>query len=378
MKNRKFEFIPVNEPLFDGRELEYLTQCVQSGWVSSEGSFVQQFEQELSARTTRRFGISVSSGTAALEVAVAALDLEDGDEVILPTHTIISCVNALVRRNVKPVLVDTDLATWNMDVGKVESAITSQTKAIMVVHTFGLPVDMDPIIELAKKYSLMIIEDAAQAIGLTYKERPCGSFGNISTFSFYPNKHITTGEGGMILCDDPLLAKRSRSYRNLCFQESKRFVHEELGWNYRMSNLHAAVGMAQLETLPEHLQQKRSNGLYYKELLVGTPGLILPPNDKPYSNNYFWVFGILLGKELDVSAVTAMAKLKERGIGTRPFFWPMHEQPVFQRMNLFNNESYPVAELFGRRGFYIPSGLTLTRQQQQRIVETLVELLRIN
>jgi perosamine synthetase len=224
----------------------------------------------------------------------------------------------------------------------------------------------------------MIIEDAAQATGLTYKGRPCGSFGNISTFSFYPNKHITTGEGGMILCDDPLLAKRSRSYRNLCFQESKRFVHEELGWNYRMSNLHAALGMAQLETLPEHLQQKRSNGLYYKELLVGTPGLILPPNDKPYSNNYFWVFGILLGKELDVSAVTAMAKLKERGIGTRPFFWPMHEQPVFQRMNLFNNESYPVAELFGRRGFYIPSGLTLTRQQQQRIVETLVELLRIN
>ena len=378
MKNRKFEFIPVNEPLFDGRELEYLTQCVQSGWVSSEGSFVQQFEQELSARTTRRFGISVSSGTAALEVAVAALGLENGDEVILPTHTIISCVSALVRRNVKPVLVDTDLATWNMDVGKVESAITSRTRAIMVVHTFGLPVDMDPIIELAKKYSLMIIEDAAQATGLTYKGRPCGSFGNISTFSFYPNKHITTGEGGMILCDDPLLAKRSRSYRNLCFQESKRFVHEELGWNYRMSNLHAAVGMAQLETLPEHLQQKRSNGLYYKELLAGTPGLILPPNDKPYSNNYFWVFGILLGKELDVSAVTVMAKLKERGIGTRPFFWPMHEQPVFQRMNLFNNESYPVAELFGRRGFYIPSGLTLTRQQQQRIVETLVELLRIN
>ena len=378
MKNRKFEFIPVNEPLFDGRELEYLTQCIQSGWVSSEGSFVQQFEQELSARTTRRFGISVSSGTAALEVAVAALGLENGDEVILPTHTIISCVSALIRRNVKPVLVDTDLATWNMDVGKVESAITSRTRAIMVVHTFGLPVDMDPIIELAKKYSLMIIEDAAQATGLTYKGRPCGSFGNISTFSFYPNKHITTGEGGMILCDDPLLAKRSRSYRNLCFQESKRFVHEELGWNYRMSNLHAALGMAQLETLPEHLQQKRSNGLYYKELLVGTPGLILPPNDKPYSNNYFWVFGILLGKELDVSAVTAMAKLKERGIGTRPFFWPMHEQPVFQRMNLFNNESYPVAELFGRRGFYIPSGLTLTRQQQQRIVETLVELLRIN
>jgi len=378
LKNRKFEFIPVNEPLFDGRELEYLTQCIQSGWVSSEGSFVQQFEQELSARTTRRFGISVSSGTAALEVAVAALGLENGDEVILPTHTIISCVSALIRRNVKPVLVDTDLATWNMDVGKVESAITSRTRAIMVVHTFGLPVDMDPIIELAKKYSLMIIEDAAQATGLTYKGRPCGSFGNISTFSFYPNKHITTGEGGMILCDDPLLAKRSRSYRNLCFQESKRFVHEELGWNYRMSNLHAALGMAQLETLPEHLQQKRSNGLYYKELLVGTPGLILPPNDKPYSNNYFWVFGILLGKELDVSAVTAMAKLKERGIGTRPFFWPMHEQPVFQRMNLFNNESYPVAELFGRRGFYIPSGLTLTRQQQQRIVETLVELLRIN
>jgi perosamine synthetase len=220
LKNRKFEFIPVNEPLFDGRELEYLTQCIQSGWVSSEGSFVQQFEQELSARTTRRFGISVSSGTAALEVAVAALGLENGDEVILPTHTIISCVSALIRRNVKPVLVDTDLATWNMDVGKVESAITSRTRAIMVVHTFGLPVDMDPIIELAKKYSLMIIEDAAQATGLTYKGRPCGSFGNISTFSFYPNKHITTGEGGMILCDDPLLAKRSRSYRNLCFQES--------------------------------------------------------------------------------------------------------------------------------------------------------------
>jgi len=376
LRSSNARFIPVSEPMLHGRELDYLSQCIKSGWISADGAFVRNLEDEVSAYTGRQFGISVSSGSAALEVAIAALDFKEGDEIIVPTHTIISCVSPLVRRNICPVLVDSDLATWNMNIQQIEEKITSRTKAIMVVHTYGLPIDMDPVRSLATKHELTIVEDAAQSIGLTYKGKPCGSFGDISTLSFYSNKHVTTGEGGMILCDDSALADRSRSFRNLCFQENRRFVHHDLGWNYRMSNLHAAVGLAQLEIISEHLKRKRRIGIYYRKLLSEIPGIILPPEDKPYSDNYFWVFGIILAKQLNMDATTLMAELKEEGIGTRPFFWPMHEQPIFQKMSLFTDESYPVAELMGRRGLYLPSGPTLTKHEQERVAETLAQVVR--
>jgi len=249
-------FIPVNEPLLDGNEKKYLTECIDTGWISSEGPFVQRLEAEFAQRVDRKFGVAVCNGSAALDAAVAALKIQPGDEVILPSFTIISCAASIVRAGATPVVVDSDPNTWNMDVTQIERRITPHTRAIMAVHIFGLPTDMDVVQGLAEKYHLAVIEDAAEVIGLNYNGRPCGSFGDLSTFSFYPNKHLTTGEGGMIVTDDPALAERCRSLRNLCFQAKQRFVHEELGWNLRMSNLQAAVGCAQLERLDYFVAHK--------------------------------------------------------------------------------------------------------------------------
>jgi perosamine synthetase len=265
-----------------------------------------------------------------------------------------------------------------MSVEQIEKRITSRTRAIMAVHIFSLPIDMDPLFELARKHSLYIIEDAAQMIGQSYKERRCGSFGDVSTFSFYPNKHIATGEGGMVLCNDNRLAERARSLRNLCFQPGRRFVHEELGWNFRMSNLQAALGVAQLETLPEHLKIKRKLGEYYRHALTDIPGLELPPDDKPYAENLYWVFGLLLADDVTFDANYAMRQLSDQGVGSRPFFWPMHEQPVFRKMGLFAGEQYPFSEKMGRRGFYIPSGLGTTEKQAERVVSAVRKIMSHN
>jgi perosamine synthetase len=262
-----------------------------------------------------------------------------------------------------------------MDVNQIEEKITPRTKAIMVVHIYGLPVDMDPVFSLAKKYGLQIIEDAAQMHGQTYNGRACGSFGDISTFSFYPNKHITTGEGGMLLTDDDVLADRCRSLRNLCFQSGKRFVHEELGWNYRMTNMQAALGIAQLGHLDEAVAKKRNMGRYYTSLLQDIDCLTLPLPKTPYAENIYWVYGVLLKdtSKLDISGVTQL--LRQKGIDTRPFFWPMHQQPVFKKMKLFNKQTFPVAQMLATRGFYIPSGLSLTEQQQDQVADVLREVL---
>jgi len=376
------ELIPVNEPLLDGNEKKYLNECIDTGWISSEGQFVKQFEEQFASRVGRKYGIAVVNGSVALDTAVTALGIGKDDEVIMPTFTIISCAAAIVRAGAKPVLVDSDQLTWNMDVNKIEEKITPKTKAIMVVHIYGLPVDMDPVISLATKYGLKIIEDAAEAHGLIYRGRrsevrgrPCGSFGDISTFSFYPNKLITTGEGGMIVTNDDHLAERCRSLRNLCFQPKKRFVHEELGWNFRFTNLQAAVGLAQLEKLDEHINRKRRMGKLYTELLAGIPELQLPLSITDYAENIYWVYGIVLKGQVPFDAEELIRRLKEKGIGTRPFFWPMHKQPVFKKMELFEKISCPVAERIALRGFYIPSGLALTEKQQEVVAENLREVM---
>lgn len=368
-------FIPVNEPLLDGNEKKYLNECIDTGWISSEGPFIQQFEKQLAARVGRRHGIAVSNGTVALDAAIVALGIGAGDEVILPTFTIISCAAAIVRAGAVPVVVDCDPMTWNMDMSLIESKITQRTKAIMVVHIYGLPCDMDQILPLADKYGLKIIEDAAEMHGQTYKGLPCGSFGDISTFSFYPNKHITTGEGGMIVTDDDFLAEKCRSLRNLCFQPKKRFVHEELGWNLRMSNLQAALGVAQLERLDEFVTRKRQMGKRYTELLSQIVGLEFMPDHTSYAENIYWVYGLVLKNDVGFDAEEVMRQLGQRKIGTRPFFWPMHEQPVFQKMGLFANEKCPVAERIARRGFYIPSGLALNETQIEQVTDALYEVM---
>lgn len=362
--------IPVNTPLLSGNELKYLTECIETGWISSEGPFIQRFEEQFSSYVSRRYGIAVANGSAALDIAVKVLGLGHGDEVIVPTFTIISPLQSLVTAGVTPILVDSQADSWNMDVSQIEAKITSKTKAILVVHIYGLPVDMDPILALCKKYSLLLIEDAAEMHGQTYKGKKCGSFGDISIFSFYPNKHITTGEGGMIVCNDETLAEKCKKLRNLAFEpHGRRFVHHEIGWNYRMTNMQAALGLAQLENVDKHIQRKREIGLRYYDGLRGVEGFTLPLLKTDFADNIFWVFGLIA--ETAQKQIETVQKLTEKKIGTRPFFWCMHEQPVFQKMGLFKNESYPVAERMARNGFYLPSGLGLTDDEIERVIEVL-------
>lgn len=367
--------IPVNRPLLDGNEKRYLCECIETEWISSEGPFVKRLESGFGALCGRRHGIAVCNGSVALDLALAALRIGPGDEVVLPSFTIISCAAAIVRAGATPVLVDCQQDTWNMDPELVAAKITPRTKAIMAVHIYGLPVDMDPILELAKRHKLFVIEDAAEQHGQTYKGRKVGSFGDITTASFYPNKHITTGEGGMVLTDDDELAARCRDLRNLCFDKERRFIHEELGWNFRMSNLQAAVGVAQLERIDAFLLKKREIGRWYEELLAGHPLLQLPLVRTSYAENIYWVYGVVLSDTVPFDAREAIARLKARGVGARHFFWPMHEQPVFQKMGLFAGEHHPHAERCARRGFYLPSGLGNTQAEVQASVHALKDIL---
>ncbi len=356
-------FIPVNEPLLNGNEKKYLNNCIETGWISSEGPYVKEFEEKFSERAGRKFGIAVCNGSAALEAAVIAAGVKKGDEVILPSFTIISCASSIIRAGAIPVLVDSEEDNWNMNVNQIRKKITNKTTAIMIVHIYGLPVDIDPVLKLAEEFNLKIIEDAAELIGQTYKGKPCGSFGDVSTFSFYPNKHITTGEGGMIVTDDPEIESRCRSLRNLCFKPEKRFVHDELGFNFRMTNLQAALGLAQFERLDEFINRKRWIGRLYNEQFRNFPYFNIPLEKSEFAENIYWVYGILLNEKSKMNAEEIMKLLNQKNIGTRPFFYPMHLQPVFKKMGLFKNEKYPVSEKLSEFGFYIPSGLALTEDQ---------------
>ena len=348
--------IPVNRPVLDGREKQYLNECIDTGWISSEGPFVSRLEDCFVRLTGKKHGVAVCNGSAALDLALSALDLMPGDEVILPSFSIISCVQSILRCGATPVPVDCDTITWNMGIDTIASAVNERTRAILIVHTYGLPCDMDPIIEFAESRGILLIEDAAEAHGVRYKGKTCGGFGMVSTFSFYPNKLVTTGEGGIVLTDDDYLAERLRRRRNLSFSK-RRFVHEELGWNMRMSNLQAAVGCAQFERLDEFIGRKKEIGSFYNKAFAGTKGITLPCPKTSYADNMYWVFGILLDANFPIDAFEFIQRLERRGIGARPFFWPTHLQPVLQRMGLFADMSLPVSEHLGNSGFYIPSGV---------------------
>jgi perosamine synthetase len=369
------EFIPVNAPLLGGNEKKYLAECIDSGWISSEGPFVSELEARFAARVKRRHAIAVTNGTAALDAAVEALGIGPGDEVILPAFTIISCIGQIIRAGATPVLVDSEPETWNMDVRAIEAKLTSRTRAIMLVHLYGLPVDVAPVLELAARHGLRVLEDAAEMLGQDYRGRPCGGFGDLSTFSLYANKHVTSGEGGLIVTDDDRLAETCRSLRNLCFQPERRFVHERLGWNLRLTNLQAAVALAQLERLDDAIARKRRMGARYARLLRGLPGARLPLPATDYADSVYWVYGIVLDEGRGIDATTAMRRLAEEGVGTRPFFCPMHLQPVLRRRGLFASERYPVAEHLYQQGFYLPSGLALTDAQIDLVAERVWKVL---
>jgi perosamine synthetase len=263
-----------------------------------------------------------------------------------------------------------------MDTRQIEAKITGRTKAILVVHIYGLPVDMQPVLDLAKKYNLKIIEDAAEMHGQSYRGAPCGSFGDISIFSFYPNKHITTGEGGMVVCNDDELAQRCRDLRNLAFVPEKRFVHYELGWNYRFTNLQAMLGLAQLERLEEFVGKKRKMGNDYTLLFKDLQDKIRLPLEKTdFAENIYWVYGVILKPGAGFNAVEAMRRLSAEGIGTRPFFYPMHQQPVFMKEGWYKNEKYPVAENMAEFGFYLPSGLALKENEILEVSRALHKIL---
>ncbi|MDI6704282.1 MAG: DegT/DnrJ/EryC1/StrS family aminotransferase [bacterium] len=375
--------IPVNEPLIREKELEYITECIKTGWISSQGRFIEEFEEKFSKYIGTKHGVAVSNGTVALQLALRALNLEPGSEIIIPTFTIISCALACIYNNLKPVLVDSEPDTWNMDVSQIEGKITPKTKAIMPVHIYGHPVDMDAVVKIAKKYDLYIVEDAAEVHGAEYRSqnsevrgqkaggeriewRKAGSFGDISCFSFYANKIITTGEGGMVLTNDDKLADRLKRLRNLAFLQKKRFYHKELGFNFRMTNLQAAIGVAQMERIDEHVQIKRRNAKLYTQLLTDTPYLQLP-TEKPWAKNVYWMYGIVVDESTGYDGEQFTKSLAEKGITTRPFFYPIHLQPVFKDMGLYEGESYPVAERIARQGLYLPSGLTLTEEQIEKV-----------
>lgn len=368
------DFIPVNEPLFDGNEKKYLMDCIDTGWISSAGEYVTKLEKGVAEYVGRKAGISVCNGTAALEVAVDALKLPKGSEVILPAFTIISCANAVIKAGLKPVLVDAEPDTWNMDVNQIEAKITDKTRAIMAVHIYGLPVNMGPLLEIAKKYNLYVIEDAAEAIGVTCDGRQCGSFGDVSAMSFFANKHITTGEGGMVLADDDDIISRSAKIKNLFFDPERRYIHEEIGSNFRMTNIQAAIGYAQLEKLDEHMKIKRSIGVKYNDLLKGNAYFTLPVDKTDYAENKYWIYGMVINDDIDADATYAMDKFKEMGVGTRHFFYPLHLQPAYTKLGLFEGESYPVAENLAKKGFYVPAGMGITDEQIEKVAECVLRV----
>jgi perosamine synthetase len=369
--------IPVNQPLLNGREKELLIECIESGWISSDGPFVGEFERRFADYIGLNYGVAVCNGTAALEVALFAAGVNRGHEVIMPSFTIISCALASIRLGATPVLVDAEPETWNMDVSQIEARITPRTKVIMPVHIYGHPVDMDPVLELAKKHNLVVVEDAAEVHGAEYKGHKCGSLGHISAWSFYANKIITTGEGGMVLTSDPKMAERAASYRNLCFRPERRFYHTELGHNFRMTNLQAAVGLAQMERIEEILQIKRHWGQCYREKLSGIKGIKCQV-EKSWAKTVYWVYCIELDSSLGLNAAEMMKELGKREIGTRPFFLGLHEQPVLRNLGLFKGECYPITERIAQQGLYLPSGLTLTEKQVDEVVGALSEIVLLH
>lgn len=369
--------IHVCQPWLPGKEKEYVNDAIDTNWISSSGKYIEKFEKEFAKFCGVKYGVGCCNGTTAIHLALAALGIGRGDEIIVPSFTMIGTVNPVIYTGAKPVLVDSDRETYCIDAEKIEEKITSKTKAIMPVHIYGHPCDMDKIMNLAKKYKLYVIEDAAEAHGAEYKGRKVGGFGDISCFSFYANKIITTGEGGMCVTNDEKLAEKMKKLRNHAF-DLPRFIHKEIGFNYRLTNTQAAIGLAQTENAEMLVEARKNIGLKYNNILKNTKGLILP-KEKDYAKNVYWMYGVVLSDESKINKEEAMQKLKDAGIETRSFFIPVHKQPVFTEKKVENapdcSGSFPIAEWLGERGFYLPSSSNLKDEEIKLVCEKLKEIL---
>jgi perosamine synthetase len=369
--NRR-SIIPVCEPTLGGNEMKYVQQAIETNWISSAGKFISDFEAQFAAYCGAKYGIACANGTVAMHLAMATLGLEPEDEVIIPTFTMIATANAVTYCGARPVLVDMEPEYWQMDLNQVEAKITPRTKAIVPVHIYGHPTDMDPLRELAHKHGILVIEDAAEAHGAEYKGRRAGSLGDAAGFSFYGNKIITTGEGGMVTTSNREIARLAWNLRDHAFSHERHFWHKFVGFNYRMTNLQAAVGLAQVEQLDSFVAARRQHALEYNCRLSEIPG-IRTPAEAPWAKNVYWMYGILVDEnEYGMNRDQLRQALAERGIETRTFFIPMHCQPVYWRQ--FLGERYPVAEDLCRRGFYLPSASSLSLHEIEYVTDVIREV----
>jgi len=351
------EPVRVCEPLLDGNEARYLSECIASNWISSGGPFVDRFEAAFARAVGASTGIATSSGTTALHLAVAALGIGPGDEVVVPTFTMIASANAVAYTGATPVFADSEGAHWNLSPAAFEAAITPRTRAVVVVHTYGHPAEMDAILAIARPRGIAVIEDAAEAHGAQYRGRPVGSLGDIAAYSFYANKIVCTGEGGMLTTNDAGLGAVARRLRDHAFSSERHFWHEYRGFSYRMTNLQAAVGLAQTERLDEFVARKRANRTRYDDALRSVPGLRLPDEASDVLS-VFWMYLILVTPDSGTTRDGLRAALAARGIETRTAFVPLHLQPIYHER--WRDARFPIAEEVGRRGLYLPSGLGLS------------------
>jgi perosamine synthetase len=361
--------IPVCEPTLGGNELKYITQAVETNWISSAGGFIRDFEARFAAACGAKYGIACANGTVAVHLALATLGLQPGDEVILPTFTMIATINAVTYCGATPVLVDNEPAYWQMDVDDVARKITPRTRAILPVHIYGHPVDMDALNEVACRHGVTVVEDAAEAHGAEYKGRRAGSLGAAAAFSFYGNKIITTGEGGMITTNNQEIARLAWNLRDHAFSHERHFWHKFVGFNYRMTNLQAAIGLAQVEKLDEMVAARRRNAALYTSLLKDIPGITTPP-EAAWAKNVFWMYGILVDRAaFGMGRDQLRQVLADNGVETRTFFIPMHCQPVYWEQ--FKGQRFPVAERLCRDGFYLPSSSSLTAGEIERVASVI-------
>ncbi len=374
LKLNKFGFIPVSKPFVSNSDIKAVNDSLKKGWISSDGPEVKSFENFFSKKVNRKYSVAVSNGTAALEVAIKSLGIKKDDEVIIPNFTIISNALAVIKQNARPVLIDCDLKTWNLKIDDIEKKINKKTKALIVTHIYSFANDMDKILKICKKHKIFLIEDAAEVIGLKYKNKLCGSFGDLSTFSFYANKQITTGEGGMISTNNQNLYNKCKDLRNLCFGKKQRFNHDDIGWNYRITNIQASLGINQLKRLNSTVKRKMAIGNYYYQRLSKNKNLYMTPPKIIYSKNIYWVVGIVIKNKM-ILASKIINKLNSLGIGARPFFWPMHEQNVFKKKKFFLGDKYPNSSYLARYGFYIPSYIQITNSEMNYVISTINKLL---